>query len=379
MTFFAVVGGGTELAVRATPLGAALQRFEEGSRHFAAGRFDAALRAFQASMELEPSPNTRFKIAKCYVALGKTASAYVNFKRTAQEAQDRANATGEKRYIPTRDAALTEANALENKVPKLTLAVPSDIPEGFSISLDGSVLPQSAWGLAVETDPGPHTVLAVGPRVKRYSQIFELHPGEFKRLDVPVVRVATATIRLVFEAKPVGLAVSIDGQPVSPDQFDKPYFVDVGNHKVTVHAPGYSTFNWRKTLGDNDSVSVPIMLDAQSGVGVPKLAVFITGGAALAALAVGIGFGVKAKLAANQELALDPLQRSPVIQDGIRTDAIIANVFYGVSGALGVTAAILASTVKWRERKPLKSSSVFLRAESSVARNGASLSVAGGF
>jgi hypothetical protein len=334
----------------AAPPGAALRKFEEGSKAFAAGSYDPALKAFLASMELEPSPNTRFKIAKCYVALGKTASAYVAFKRAAQEAQDRVNATGEKRFLPTRDAALIEAAALESKVPKLTLVVPSDVPEGFVLTLDGSPLPQSLWALAVETDPGTHQIVAEGARLKRFSLTVELHQGEFRRIDIPFVRVATATLRFSFASKPAGLAVSIDKQPVSPELFDRPQFVDIGPHRVVVSAPGHRSFVWSRSLSDNEAVLIPVVLEASLGVGagVPKVAVYVLGGATLAALAVGIGFGMKAKNTADEQLALDPLERSVQVQDSVRTDAILANVTLGVAGGLALTTGVLAALARWR-------------------------------
>lgn len=371
--------------VGAAPPGAALRKFEEGTKAFASAHYDAALKAFLASMELEPSPNTRFKIAKCYVALGKTASAYVSFKRAAQEAQDRVNATGEKRFLPTRDAALAEAAALENKVPKLTLVVPSDIPEGFTLSVDGGNLPQSLWGMAVESDPGRHTIVAEGPRIKRFNQTVDLHQGEFRRVDIPIVRIATATLRLVFETRPAGLAVSLDGQPLPPENFDRPQFVDVGSHKLTVSAPGYLPFVWKQSLHDNESISIPVALEAGAGGGggVPKVAVFVVGGAALVTLAIGIGFGVKAQSAADGQLALDPLLRPMAVQDAIRTDATIANVLYGTAGALALTAGILAVTARWKTpasgREKQGAAQASFRLLPALQRDGAGLVASGRF
>lgn len=114
------------LAQSGTAPGAATRKFEEGSKAFDAGRFQEALRLLSSSMELEPSPNTRYLMARCYVALGKTASAYNHFKRAAQEADDRVSATNEKRYAATRAAALAKVKELEAKVPRLTLQVPSE-------------------------------------------------------------------------------------------------------------------------------------------------------------------------------------------------------------------------------------------------------------
>jgi hypothetical protein len=178
--------------------------------------------------------------------------------------------------------------------------------------------------------------------------------------------------------------VSLDGQPLNPEQFDRPQFVDVGGHKLTVSAPGYLPFVWKKSLLDNESVAIAVALEPGAvGGGVPKVAVFIVGGAALAALAVGIGFGVKAQNAANSQLELDPLQRPVAAQDAIRTDAILANVFYGTAGALALTAGILAVTARWKtpagsgEKKSAAQAQV--RLLPSLQRAGAGLVATGRF
>ncbi len=38
----------------------------------------------------------------------------------------------------------------------------------------------------------------------------------------------------------------------------------------------------------------------------------------------------------------------------MRTDAIIANVMFGVGGALAITTAILAATARWRDVTPTR-------------------------
>jgi tetratricopeptide (TPR) repeat protein len=92
-------------------MAAGLQRFDQGRRAYEAGQFEQALLAFQGSYELFASPNTRYYVGRCYRALGKVASAYTAFKLAAREAQDRLTASGEKRYMATRDAAAHEAAA----------------------------------------------------------------------------------------------------------------------------------------------------------------------------------------------------------------------------------------------------------------------------
>jgi tetratricopeptide (TPR) repeat protein len=75
----------------------ALKKFDAGRKAFEGGAFEEALIAFQESIALSPSPNSRLYIARCYRALGKVASAYTAFHLAAHEAQDRLTATKEKR------------------------------------------------------------------------------------------------------------------------------------------------------------------------------------------------------------------------------------------------------------------------------------------
>ena len=98
---------------------ASLKKFDEGRAAFEARRFDEARLAFEASHELQASPNSLLYIGRCYRETGKLASAYVTLRRSAREAQDRLNATLEKRFAATRDAAASEAAELESRVPRL--------------------------------------------------------------------------------------------------------------------------------------------------------------------------------------------------------------------------------------------------------------------
>lgn len=325
-------------------------QYRRGSQAFAAKKFGEALTAFQASQELEPSPNTRFKIAQCYLLLNKTASAFVNFRRAASEAEGRLNATHEQRYDLTRKAAILEAAAIESQVPRLTLAVPSDVPEGFRVLLDATEIPRGAWGIAVETDPGTYTLFTQGPRVKPHKQTLTLKPGQQLRVDVPLQRVATGTLTLSYKTKPMGLAVYLDNQPLTLEQFEVPHYVDVGKHKVRASAPGYADFTWSRSLADGDSRTVEI--DLSPATGTPKWVFFSIGAAALATAAVGIGFGVKAQSASNDELAKPIIERTDQARDAIRTDATASTIAFSIAGAFGVTATVLAFTTRWRNPKP---------------------------
>jgi tetratricopeptide (TPR) repeat protein len=89
----------------------AMNKFDAGRTAFEAGQFEEALIAFQASNNLNPSPNSKLYIARCYRALRKVASAYTTYRMAAREAQDRLTASGEKRYAATRDSANSEGRS----------------------------------------------------------------------------------------------------------------------------------------------------------------------------------------------------------------------------------------------------------------------------
>jgi hypothetical protein len=344
----------------AAPPGVALKKFEEGVTAFAANNHAEALRLFQASMELEPSPNTRFKIAKCYLALGRTGSAYSEFRRAAKEAQDRINATGEQRFAPTKLAAENEAMLLSGQVPRIALALPAGLPADvaaeITVSLDGSALPASVLGTDLEVDPGPHRVNAAGPRISPYEQSFEIAAAANQRIELAVVRRQSGNLFFSFIKRPVGLAVAIDTQPVASNLIDTPIPLGIGLHKIVVSAPGYLDFTAEKTLHDQETLPVPVNLTTaprQSG-GIPKALTFVLGGTTLALLGIGIGYGVKAQNTADEQMALSPLFRDANVREGVRQDATIANIFFGVSGGFAIATVAIAAATRWRPAPPPK-------------------------
>lgn len=330
---------------------AALKKFEEGRQAFDSGGFEEALLAFKASLELLASPNTRVYIARCYRALGRPASAYTTYRLAAKESQDRLNATGEKRYTATRDAAAAEAAELEAKVPRLTLALPSDVPAGSEVKLDGEVVPKGGWGVATEVDPGPHEVTASGPRRKSFAQKFELAEGEQKRLDISLPKLATAFVTVAFGSRPAGLSVELDGKAVEPSALGGELAVDAGAMKLVVRAPGHKDFVWKKDLADGERATVQVKLVAQKvaggSKGTPPWMFYAVAGASVAVLAGGTYYAVQAKSLSDDEQAKNPLLRDPAERDRVDSLSSTANLLFIAGGALAVGAGVLAFTTEW--------------------------------
>jgi hypothetical protein len=330
---------------------ASLKRFDEGRVAFEARRFDEARAAFEASNTLQASPNSLLYIGRCYRETGKLASAYVTFKRSAREAQDRLTATLEKRFAATRDAASGEAAALETRVPRLVIAVPGGLPRDFVVTVDGKPVSSASWGLAVETDPGAMVVEASGTRMKPFRAAFTLQEGEQRRIDVLAERTPTATLSLALKSRPAGLVIDLDGVPLDARDAAAPHELDVGLHRFTVRAPSYLPFAWERTLHDGEHADVAVDLapdPSQRGRGGTAPWLFFTAaGSAVLAAGVGAGFALSASSLDSDESAKNPLLRDPAVRETVRGRATVANVLFVSAAVLGASAAVLFFTTSW--------------------------------
>jgi hypothetical protein len=333
---------------------AGLRQFEEGVKLYETGQFERALIAFQGSLQLLASPNTRLYVARCYRALGKTASAYVNYKRSAREAIDRLQATGEKRYSATRDAATAELGEIEPKVPRLTVAVPSNTPPDFKLTLDGADLPRGAWGTAIEVDPGRHEVRAQAERHVVFQRSIDAKEGEQLRIQVTLERIPTAYLTLVFASRPSGLAVSLDGKPLDSSAPLVAREVDVGEHVLRAEAPGYVPFSWKGTLRDGAREKVQVKLDfaprgRDAARGTPPWLLYTALGVTAVGFGAGTYFALSARSASDREQERDPLLRSEAEQDGVKRDALFADIGFLVGTMGAISSGVLLFTTQWND------------------------------
>lgn len=336
----------------ATPAsdGLALQKFEDGRVLYEKGQFEQALVAFQASLKLLPSPNSRLYIGRCYRAIGRMGSAYTSLKLAAREAEDRLNATGEKRYRATQEAAIGEMAEIESKVPHLVIAVPAELPEGFKVLLDDEDIGRTSWGAAIEVDAGKHDIKAEGPRRVPFYKSFTIADGEKLRVDVVSPHAPTGSLKLVFTIKPSGVAVQVDGLSVDPNELERARDVTAGSHTILVRAPGYQSFTWKGDVADEEESSVDVKLEVDRSAvstGTPKWIPISLAGLSLATLGVGTIIAIRARSLSNDEQALHPLRRDPDKPDQIKSLSTDANILFVAGGVLAVGAGILALTTRW--------------------------------
>jgi tetratricopeptide (TPR) repeat protein len=117
-----------------------------------------------------------------------------------------------------------------------------------------------------------------------------------RRASLLEPRLSRLTVRV--DATMTGLIVRHDGAVIDASEFGTPIAVDPGEHVITAEAPGYEPFRATvrvQTSGDTAALSVPALTKRRSSRN-PTYAVlgYASGGLGVAALGVGVAFGLAA-------------------------------------------------------------------------------------
>jgi hypothetical protein len=126
-----------------------------------AGRYSEACGKLGESYRLDPAPGTLLNLAVCNEKIGKTASAWGEFRDALFEAR-RANR-------PDREKLASEhIAALEPELSYLTISVPPAVrsTRGLEIMRNGIPLQSAAWDTDLPVDPGEVEVVEKAPLYK---------------------------------------------------------------------------------------------------------------------------------------------------------------------------------------------------------------------
>jgi hypothetical protein len=152
-----LAAGGVAIAVM-SPAGAGADEVSRADALFNAakqlrdaGQYADACPQFAQSSSLAPGVGVSLYLADCYEHVGKTASAWIEFRKAEALARDRNDKRAE--------IAHARALALEPRLSGLTLAAPpATRGQGPEVLLDGARIPPQEWNTAMAVDPGDHVV-----------------------------------------------------------------------------------------------------------------------------------------------------------------------------------------------------------------------------
>jgi hypothetical protein len=121
-----------------------------------AGQYTDACAKFAESKRLAPGLGVTLYLADCYEHIGRTASAWTEFRSAEGLARER----NDKRA----DVARARAQALEPKLERLTIVIAPTVPQaGLQVLRDGVLVAREELGLPVPVDPGDHAVVVNAP------------------------------------------------------------------------------------------------------------------------------------------------------------------------------------------------------------------------
>ncbi len=151
----------TTLALAASPRPARADQataealFKEGRRLFKEGKLDEACPKLAESQRLDPSSGTLLNLAACHEEQGKLASAWAEFLAASRLARSRNE--GVRAQEATR-----RASVLEPKLSTLTVRARADVP-GLAVKRNGELVEAAQLGVRLPVDPGEYVITAEAP------------------------------------------------------------------------------------------------------------------------------------------------------------------------------------------------------------------------
>ncbi|HEX4513260.1 MAG TPA: hypothetical protein VH054_06980 [Polyangiaceae bacterium] len=156
--------------------------FDEGRKLMNEKKFPEACPRLERSYKLDAAPGTLLNLAVCHEAIGKTATAWNEFRDTVMIAK-RENRNDRLTF------AQKHLKVLEGQIPTLTVNDQTR-ESGLEWRLDGVKVGVESFGIALPIDPGAHTIDATAPGHATWKTSIDVEKGDKKTLEIPALVVA---------------------------------------------------------------------------------------------------------------------------------------------------------------------------------------------
>jgi serine/threonine-protein kinase len=138
--------------------------FQDAMKLMADQHYPDACPKLEESQRLDPAMGTQFRLAECYEAIGRTASAWASYLEVVDSARNAAQADRER-------VASARAQSVESKLSRLTVVVTTPDLPGLEVRRHGVVVGRAQWGLSIPVDPGTYDVAASAPGKLPWSSV----------------------------------------------------------------------------------------------------------------------------------------------------------------------------------------------------------------
>jgi hypothetical protein len=149
--------------------------FQQGRAAAEKGDWETACTKLRESQRLDPAVGTAFNVGNCEEKLGHLTAAWTLFVEVANKTKP-----GDERH----GIAKKRADALEKRIPKLTIRLGPGAPAGTKVRRDDTALAAGSLGAALPADPGKHTITITAPGRKTVTRDIDLAEGERRDIEV---------------------------------------------------------------------------------------------------------------------------------------------------------------------------------------------------
>jgi hypothetical protein len=149
--------------------------FREGRSLVDLGNYAGACPKFAESLRLDYAPGTLLNLADCEEHTGRIATAWAYFNDLSTELPP----TDERQPM-----AVQRANALEPRLPHLTVRSRAGLPVGVKVTRDDVELGRASLDQALPVDPGVHTVVVSEGGRERSRVTIEVREGQSRVMAV---------------------------------------------------------------------------------------------------------------------------------------------------------------------------------------------------
>lgn len=147
--------------------------FRQGREAMRKGDFATACPKLAESQRLDPAAGTVLNLAQCEEKIGKVASSFQHY----QEATEQIPADDPRSKVAKHGLASTRS-----RVPKLTVKLPADAPQGTKVLRDDVELGAASLGTPLPVDPGDHVIVVKVPGRKDHSDTVSIREAETKEI-----------------------------------------------------------------------------------------------------------------------------------------------------------------------------------------------------
>lgn len=176
---------GPALAQSAADKAAARTLATEGIERFNERKFSEALEKLERAQALFDAPVHLLYIARCQVQLGKLVEGAETYRQLARV---RLPPGASQAFEDAVAAAGPELQAVEPRVPAVTVVVSPANVEGVALRIDGGAVSAAAIGIERPMNPGRHVVEASAPGHRPARAEIELRAGQKLRVPLELAR-----------------------------------------------------------------------------------------------------------------------------------------------------------------------------------------------